>query len=85
MWVPPLSELEYKSPNVANAASKDPAEASKQRGALITCLGSKSFYNFILPSQWPQMKMKYREEPLATVKEKTHPSKGLLLVPNFFQ
>lgn len=31
------------------------------------------------------MKMKYREEPLATVKEKTHPSKGLLLVPNFFQ
>lgn len=42
-------------PNVAKTTIKNLAEeVSEQKGALMICFGSKSFYNFILPSQWPK-------------------------------
>lgn len=50
--------------NAAKTTIKNLAEeASEQRGALMICFGSKSFYNFILPSQWPQMKMNSERNP----------------------
>ena len=42
-------------PNAAKTTIKNLAEeVSEQKGALMICFGSKSFYNFILPSQWPK-------------------------------
>ena len=51
-------------PNAAKTTIKNLAEeASEQRGALMIGFGSKPFYNFILPSQWPQMKMNSERNP----------------------
>lgn len=76
------AELQCESPNVVKAAIKNPAGgASEQRGALMTCLGSKSFYNFILPFQWPQMKMNSERSPWQQQRRK-QPSRALALCPS---
>ena len=78
----PLSELGCKSPDAAKATIKNPAGgASEQRGALMICLGSKSFYNFILPSQWPQIKMNSERSPWQQQRRK-QPSRAFTLCPS---
>lgn len=73
----------YPSPEAAEAAITHPAgEASKQGGTLATGRGSKCFYNFLRPSQWPYVKMKSERSPWQAPRTRLS-LRGLLPGPQF--